>query len=97
MKFIFSDSIRLFHVLFLPLAVCLLYFNTFHFPFVLNNSQIFENNTRPISEHSLESLQKNISESINKNRVFPNLSFALNFVINGVDVTGYRWDEYCYS
>jgi len=57
MKFISLESTYLFHVLFLPLAVCLLYFNTLHAPFVLDDSQTFENNTRPIGEVSWESFR----------------------------------------
>lgn len=90
MKFISSDSISLFHLLCLPLVVCLLYLNTLHSPFVLDDSQIVENNTRVISEVSWESFKRNALEGINKNRVFPNLSFAINYAINGEDVTGYH-------
>jgi len=91
MKFFSSDSPCLFHIVFLPLAVCLLYLNTLHSPFVLDDSQIFENNTAPISELSFESLKKIGSSNFHSRRFFPNLSLAVNFSLNGVEPAGYHW------
>lgn len=91
MKFISSDSTCLFHIVFLPLAVCLLYLNTLQFPFVLDDSQIFENNTAPISKLSFENLKKIASSHIHSRRFFPNLSLAINFSVNGEEPAGYHW------
>jgi hypothetical protein len=91
MKFISSDSTCFFHVLFLPLLVCLLYVNTLHSPFVLDDSQIFENNTTPMNELSWENLKEIVSSNFHSRRFFPNISFAVNFSVNGLDPAGYHW------
>lgn len=85
------DSTRILHVLFLLLAVGLLYFNTVDSPFVFDDSQIFEINSRPLSGLSLEGLRQVVAASPNKNRIVPNISFALNYLYNGDDPAGYHW------
>jgi len=91
MKFLSPGSSTFLHVLLLPLVICLLYLNTLHAPFVLDDSQIFETNTAPVSIFSWQQIKKISSSSFHPRRLFPNISFAWNYSLGGNNPTGYHW------
>ena len=68
-----------------------LYLNTLQVPFVLDDVQIFANQTGDPCDLSWEGLQRAARSTAQPNRVLANLTFALNTCLHGSAVPGYHW------
>ena len=70
--------------------VFLVYANTLQSPFTFDDQQIADNYFITHFDLSWEGLKKVASLSPNKRRVLPNISFALNYYLDGSNVWGYH-------
>jgi len=87
-KNIFRNDIL---VLFFFLSgILLLYSNTFHSPFTFDDSQILTNYFITKSDITWENLKLVPAMSPTKQRMLPNLSFAINYSLGGSNVWGYH-------
>jgi Tfp pilus assembly protein PilF len=71
-------------------GIMLLYANTLSSPFTFDDSQILSNYFIAQDSFSLENLDRIRAMSPNKWRIFPNISFALNYYLGGSEVFGYH-------
>ena len=77
--------------MFLILIVFFIYSNTFHVPFLFDDDDnIFSNPHVRMTELSLDSLKAAAMKGHLKNRPIANISFALNYYLNGYLVPGYH-------
>jgi len=90
-KFFIIFSFRVLPFFFLALLSILAYSNTFGSPFVFDDHvNILLNPAIKLSALSLESIRNVSLLSPNKNRLLPNLSFALNYYVDGFNVFGFH-------
>lgn len=76
--------------LLLSMVIFLLYTNTLDSPFTFDDTQITENYFIRVNDLSWDSFKQVTVLSPNKNRLLSNLSFALNYYLDGFNVTGFH-------
>jgi tetratricopeptide (TPR) repeat protein len=76
--------------LLLGLAIGALYANTLSAPFTFDDSQILKNDAIQVRDLSWNSLAQISAESPNRRRLLPNISFGLNYYLNGFNVLGFH-------
>ncbi len=83
---------HLFFPVVMVIAVFFCYGNTFDSPFLFDDvSHIPENNFIKVKDLSFSSLTEAAIRSPSNRRLLPNLSFALNYYFNGLNVQGYHY------
>ena len=82
---------RVLPFLLIALVVTLSYFNTLEVPFVFDDyDNIVNSQALQINDLSYESLKTAACESLCARRWLPNISFALNYYVDGLEVRGFH-------
>jgi hypothetical protein len=87
----FSNNYFPLEIVCLVLAIVAVYLGTIDHPFHFDDRENISNESfLQISSLSFDELKKAVFESTNRNRPVANISFALNYYVHGLDVTGYH-------